>query len=157
LKTAVPSGTGGSNPSSSVCYPLRQEAPYRGLNCPLKLTYRSLLRFCRYHQFAHLLCRFRARHLQLPYGDQAIFVRRSVFEKLGGFAAVPLAEDLLFMRALKRVGRIRICRSTAITSGRRYWQNGLWRTTIIYQIIFMGCLLGISPSHFLPLYRKNKL
>ena len=43
------------------------------------------------------LIEFRARYLRMPYGDQAIFVRRSVFEKLGGFARVPLAEDLLFM------------------------------------------------------------
>jgi rSAM/selenodomain-associated transferase 2/rSAM/selenodomain-associated transferase 1 len=96
----------------------------------------------------------RSRYFKLPYGDQALFVKRSVFQSLGGFPEVPIAEDLLFVRQLSRRGRIRILPARVITSGRRWRELGLIRTTLINQIILAGCYLGASPHTLKALYRN---
>ena len=51
----------------------------------------------------------RCKFLRLPYGDQAVFVRRSVFEELGGFTALPIMEDYEFAKRLRRRGKISFC------------------------------------------------
>ena len=66
------------------------------------------------------LADLRSRYTGLPYGDQALFVRREVFESLGGFAPLALFEDLEFSRRLRRAGRVRVLRSSVRVSGRRF-------------------------------------
>ncbi len=63
-------------------------------------------------------------------GDQAIFVRRSVFESLGGFADIPLMEDLEFSRRMKRMGKIVALKDTVITSFRRWEKHGPLQTIL---------------------------
>lgn len=99
------------------------------------------------------LTNFRSRIFELPYGDQGLFVRRSVFESLGGFPEVSLAEDLFLVRLLSKRGRIRIVPSKVITSGRRWRELGVLRTTLINQVIVAGCYLGVSPGVLARLYR----
>jgi len=91
------------------------------------------------------LTNFRARHLRLPYGDQALFVRKSLFVAAGGFPEMPIAEDLFFVRLVSKQGRIAIAPAHAVTSGRRWKEVGLLRTTLINQLILAGFALGISP------------
>src|SRR5207248_2829890 len=62
----------------------------------------------------------RSRLTRIATGDQAIFVRRSVFERLGGLAEIDLCEDLEFSRRLKRVGQVACLRSRVVTSSRRW-------------------------------------
>jgi rSAM/selenodomain-associated transferase 2/rSAM/selenodomain-associated transferase 1 len=92
--------------------------------------------------------------LQMPYGDQALFMSRNIFEKVGGFPRVPIAEDLFLVRRLARLGRIAQARGSVLTSGRRWRTIGIWRTTLINYLIAGGCLLGMDPRHLAPLYRK---
>ncbi len=96
--------------------------------------------------FTAWMANFRACDLHLPYGDQAIFVRRDVFQSLGGFADVPIAEDLHFIRRLACRGRLTILPARAITSGRRWATSGRFRTMLINQIVVAGCYLGVNPS-----------
>jgi rSAM/selenodomain-associated transferase 2 len=101
----------------------------------------------------------RSRYLRLPYGDQALFVRRSCFQAVGGFPEMPIAEDLFFVRLVLRLGRIGIAPTHAITSGRRWKQGGILKTTLINQLILAGFALGISPKALARLYGragKNK-
>ncbi len=98
----------------------------------------------------------RARYLKMPYGDQCLFVRKSVFESIGGFPQVQIAEDLFLMRVLAKTGRISILPAAAITSSRRWRRIGIIRTLIINQIIAAGCFLGISPSRLSVLYRGKR-
>ena len=70
---------------------------------------------------------------RLPYGDQALFVRRSVLERMGGIPIVPMMEDLDLVRAIKRAGRLEILRPKAITSSRRYERAGGLRTVMLHQ------------------------
>ena len=97
---------------------------------------------------------FRAGSLRLPYGDQGIFLRKHHFLAAGGFPEMPIAEDLFFVRFMSRKGRIAIAPAYAITSGRRWKEAGLLRTTLINQLIVAGVALGISPEALAGLYRR---
>jgi rSAM/selenodomain-associated transferase 2/rSAM/selenodomain-associated transferase 1 len=96
---------------------------------------------------------FRSRYLRLPYGDQALFVRKPIFFAAGGFPEMPIAEDLFFVRLVSKQGRIAIAPAHAVTSGRRWKDVGLLRTTLINQFILAGFALGISPETLARLYR----
>ncbi len=79
---------------------------------------------------------------RLPYGDQALFVRRSVLEKMGGMPIVPMMEDLDLVAAIKRAGRLEMLRLAATTSSRRYVERGTLRTIGWHQWALLGWWLG---------------
>lgn len=95
----------------------------------------------------------RSRCLQLPYGDQGIFLSSATFHELGGFRDLPIMEDFEFMRRLRRRGRIRITSLAVHTSARRWQEVGIWRTTWINQKIILGYYLGISHDRLATYYR----
>jgi hypothetical protein len=95
----------------------------------------------------------RSRSFSLPYGDQGIFIRKHDFEAAGAFPDIPLAEDLFFVRRLKRLGRIVTLDLPAQTSPRRRLAEGLWKNTLINLAILAGCYLGASPE-LLARFRK---
>ena len=95
----------------------------------------------------------RSECMRLPYGDQALFVRKATFLAVGGFPEIPIAEDLFFVQGVSKQGRIAIAPAHAITSGRRWKEVGLLRTTLINQLILAGFALGISPETLARLYR----
>ena len=96
----------------------------------------------------------RARYLQTPYGDQAIFVRRSTFEKLGGFPDIPFMEDVALVRKLKRLGKL-VCVDETVTTGARHWkQLGPMRTTLLNWSMVTLYLLGVPVQRLEPYYRR---
>ena len=97
----------------------------------------------------------RSRYLQLPYGDQAIFLTKSVFEVVGGFRALPIMEDFELMRRLKCQGQITLVPASVLTSGRRWQKLGVIKTTLINQLIIAGYFLGISPTQLVRWYRQG--
>jgi hypothetical protein len=97
----------------------------------------------------------RAGRLQLPYGDQALFLYRDRFHAVGGFPEVPIAEDLYLVRRMHRRGRIALAPVAAVTSGRRWRRLGPLRTTLVNTIIALGCLAGVPPQRLAPLYRPS--
>lgn len=92
------------------------------------------------------LTRLRGSLLSLPYGDQGLFLRRSLFEALGGFADWPLLEDVDLVQRLRRLGRLRITPATAPTSARRWQSGGVLRTFLRHQLILTGHRLGVPPA-----------
>ncbi len=98
----------------------------------------------------------RARYLQFPYGDQALFMRREVFDSLGGFPELPIMEDYELVRRLRRRGRIEIAQAGVVTSARRWSALGPWRTTWINQMIVLGYRLGVSPERLACWYRHGE-
>jgi uncharacterized protein len=80
--------------------------------------------------------------LRLPYGDQAIFVRRSVLEAMGGVPRVPILEDLDLVRGIRARGRLRLLSLSVTTSGRRYLRGGRLRTVLLHQWALVGWWLG---------------
>jgi len=87
-----------------------------------------------------------------PFGDQGLFVRRELFLALGGFADLPLLEDLEILSRLRRWGTVRVCREAAATSARRWQQRGIWRTFLLNHLIIVGYHLGASPARLARLY-----
>ena len=97
---------------------------------------------------------WRSKYLQMPYGDQAIFIKASTFWQVGGFPEQPIMEDFEFIRRLNRLGKIEILSSSVITSGRRWQKLGVFKTTLINQFVVFGYYLGISPIKLSQWYRK---
>lgn len=96
----------------------------------------------------------RSRYLQLPYGDQGLFLRTSDFFSLNGFQNWPFMEDFEFSRRLKRHGDIRICLSAAPTSARRWKRRGVFQTTLMNQVCITLYLCGVSPISIAKYYQR---
>jgi rSAM/selenodomain-associated transferase 2 len=88
----------------------------------------------------------RMRLFALPYGDQALFLRRESFERLGGFRDVPIMEDLCLVRRAKRFGRVVIAPERVQTSPRRYDRNGLLRNMLMNWVGASLFALGAPPE-----------
>ena len=98
----------------------------------------------------------RSHFYQMPYGDQAIFLTKAVFQQIGGFPELPIMEDFELMRRLKRIGRIVIIPTSVVTSARRWLQKGVFKTTLLNQIVIIAYLLGVSPERICRWYRREK-
>ncbi|MGD0291024.1 MAG: TIGR04283 family arsenosugar biosynthesis glycosyltransferase [Candidatus Binataceae bacterium] len=88
----------------------------------------------------------RSRVVRSATGDQAIFVRREVFERLGGYANIELCEDVDFARRMRRAGRVACLQVRVITSSRRWRRDGVVRTIVKMWIIKSLFLAGVSPA-----------
>lgn len=97
----------------------------------------------------------RVRLFGLPYGDQGIFARRTVFQSLGGFKAVPLMEDVEFIRRLKRHGRLEHLSVGLQTSARRWEQRG-WLRQSAANLVTLGLYgAGVSPARLARRYDRG--
>ena len=95
---------------------------------------------------------WRSRVTGVCTGDQAIFVRRSAFEELGGFATIPLMEDIEFSKRLRRISMPYCSRRRVVTSGRRWRDNGVLRTVCLMWWLRLLFLMGVSPAQLVKRY-----
>jgi rSAM/selenodomain-associated transferase 2 len=102
------------------------------------------------------LINYRSRITKIATGDQALFVRRAIFESIGGFENIPLMEDIAFCRALKRIGPIACLHTRVITSGRRWERHGVWRTVIRMWALKVCYLAGVSPQRLKQFYADTR-
>ena len=102
--------------------------------------------------FTHI-ANWRASLLRLPYGDQALFTTRGMFERVGGFPEIPLMDDVELVRRLRRHGRIGIAPVAVTTSGRRWRAKGIWRTMALNQAIMLAYAAGVGPDRLARWYR----
>ncbi|MCH7908295.1 MAG: TIGR04283 family arsenosugar biosynthesis glycosyltransferase, partial [Candidatus Hydrogenedentes bacterium] len=98
----------------------------------------------------------RARRLGMPYGDQALFMRKHRFREIGGYPDIPIMEDFVLMRRLRRQGRIVILPECAVTSARRWNTVGKWRTTLYNQFVIVLFLIGIPPDRLARFYDRRR-
>lgn len=98
----------------------------------------------------------RCRFFKLPYGDQGIFVHRDAFTAVGGFAAMSVMEDFDLIRRLKKLGRVEMAHGIAVTSARRWLEQGVWRLTWTHQLRILGYLLGFRTSRVTRLRRASE-
>jgi len=92
---------------------------------------------------------------RVPYGDQAIFILRRYFENIGGYAGIPLMEDVELMRRVKRQGgRIIILPEAVTTSSRKWETDGVFYTIIRNWIIQVLYLLGMPARRLIKYYYK---
>lgn len=99
--------------------------------------------------------RHRAKYLSLPYGDQALSMRRDTFQRLGGYANLALMEDYDLVRRLRQRGRIVLLDQAVNTSARRWSRLGVFRTTLRNQLIVLGYRLGVKPEVLARWYRSQ--
>jgi len=99
--------------------------------------------------------RLRSRLGRLPYGDQALFVRKRLLDASGGIANVPIFEDLDLVKLIKRNGRLALLPLGAHTSPRRYERNGALRQVLRNQAALAGYLMHLPRARVAAWYRRR--
>ena len=99
---------------------------------------------------------WRARRLQMPYGDQGIFLRASLFREIGGYGDLPIMEDFDLVRRLKRHGSVVQIPRPILTSARRWREIGIWRAACLNVVMVAGYYAGVSPARLARLYYGRK-
>ncbi len=96
----------------------------------------------------------RSRLTSIPYGDQGIFLRKGTFESLGGFADIPIMEDIELGRRAKRVGKIAFIDTPLTVSPRRFEKEGLLYGVLRdWMLAFSYSVLGTPPEKLVRHYR----
>ncbi|PCI43290.1 MAG: glycosyl transferase [Proteobacteria bacterium] len=98
----------------------------------------------------------RSRISGISTGDQCQFVRRSVFEEMGGFPEQALMEDVAFSKQLKRHGKIACLKNKVVTSSRRWEKHGIIKTVILMWKLRFLYWLGTSPEKLTEMYRNAR-
>lgn len=98
---------------------------------------------------------WRARRLHQVFGDQAMFVRRSVFDMLGGFPNLPIMEDLEMCRRLHGVGRLVVLPATCTASARRFDAHGTIRMIAFMQYLKLLYFAGVDPARIAARYARG--
>jgi rSAM/selenodomain-associated transferase 2 len=99
----------------------------------------------------------RSRITRIPYGDQAIFVRKDYFHAMGGFREIPLMEDVELMRRIKKAGdRISFIPERVRTSPRRWEKEGVLFCTLRNWTLITLYFLGVPPEKLARFYRSER-
>jgi rSAM/selenodomain-associated transferase 2 len=99
------------------------------------------------------LMNLRSRWTGIATGDQAIFVQRALFESQGGYAEIPLMEDVELTSRLRRISKPACLREQVLTSGRRWERRGVWRTILLMWWLRARYALGATPEALARAYR----
>jgi rSAM/selenodomain-associated transferase 2 len=117
------------------------------------------LRFDRDRPLSRLIAcmiNWRSRLSGIATGDQAIFVRRGIFERMGGYASIPLMEDIDLTRRLNRMGPIACLRARVVTSFRRWEACGPIRTILRMWLLRFLYWTGVSPIRLKRMYSDER-
>lgn len=126
-----------------------RQAIEEALDDPVCVGGRFDVRFERDAGLAWLIARLislRSRWSGIATCDQALFVRRATFEQLGGFADLPIMEDVDFARRLKRAGRTAPLRARVVTSYRRWNRCGAFQTIVLMWTLRFLYWIGVTPD-----------
>jgi rSAM/selenodomain-associated transferase 2 len=102
------------------------------------------------------LMNLRSRLTGIATGDQGIFVRRELFERVSGVPQIPLMEDIAFSRLLKRHSRPACLRVRLTTSARRWRKHGTLRTILAMWSLRLAYFLGVSPARLARFYKPHR-
>jgi rSAM/selenodomain-associated transferase 2 len=96
----------------------------------------------------------RSRITRIPFGDQAVFIRKNYFEQIGGYREIPLMEDVDIMKRIKkRRDKIFIIPHRIYTSSRRWEQEGIAHCTFRNWMLQVLYLIGVSPNKLSQFYK----
>jgi rSAM/selenodomain-associated transferase 2 len=98
----------------------------------------------------------RAKYLNLIFGDQGIFIKKEVFESLGGFPEIELMEDWEFSKKLAKTGELLFLDKKIYTSARRWEEYGVLKTILLMHKIKILYLFGYSPEKLKQIYRDAR-
>jgi rSAM/selenodomain-associated transferase 2 len=111
-----------------------------------KLVYRAI----------EILANLRARITGTPLGDHAIFVKKGVFDKIGGFPDIPILEDLEFVKKIKCISRGKRINASVVTSVRRFENSGILKTFMRMWMIRFLYYLGFSTQRLVRFYDDSR-
>ena len=97
----------------------------------------------------------RVRALNLPFGDQALFVRRDVFAAIEGYRETAVMEDVDFVCRVRRAGQLHHSRRPAVTSARRWETEGWLFRSVANVALLVLFFLGVSPTRLARMYRSR--
>jgi len=107
-------------------------------------------------RFIAWTARIRVRLTRIPYGDQAIFIRKDYFDTLGGYRDIPLMEDVELMERIKKLGgEIYIIKDPVRSSPRKWIEEGIFYTTFRNHMLRILYSLGVSPNKLVKLYYRD--
>lgn len=98
--------------------------------------------------------RLRCRIFRLPYGDQALFMRKKTFMEIGGYRDIPLMEDVDIIKRLKEIGKIVMLSEEVVTSARRWEREGWVCTAARNQLIMLLYKMGMDPQRLVRMYYR---
>jgi rSAM/selenodomain-associated transferase 2 len=98
----------------------------------------------------------RSRWTGISTGDQAIFVRRDIFAALGGYAEIPLMEDVELSGRLRRTGRLAPLRARVVTAARKWEREGTWRTIGLMWTLRLLYFFGADPARLHRMYYRRR-
>ena len=104
-------------------------------------------------KYISITSNLRAKYLGLYFGDQGIFVKRSVFESLGGYPVQELMEDWELSLSMKKVGKLKLITMPISTSARRFKKGGQLRTHLLMHKIKLLYLLGTPTDKLVKIYK----
>lgn len=96
---------------------------------------------------------WRSRLTKIATGDQALFMRREIFQQVNGFPQQSLMEDIEISKQLKRLGRPACLRQKVTTSGRRWQENGVWKTILLMWRLRFDYWRGVDASQLAGRYQ----
>jgi hypothetical protein len=88
----------------------------------------------------------RSRLSRVATGDQMLFLQASLFERTGGFDAIPLMEDIAYCKRLRRLARPLVINVPVTTSSRRWEERGVARTVVRMWLLRLAYFLGVPPA-----------
>ena len=100
-----------------------------------------------------LLMNWRSQLSGIATGDQAIFIKHELFEHIGGYADIPLMEDIAISKVLNQHGRPACIKTRLTTSSRRWEQNGIIKTILLMWRLRLAYFFGAKPEQLARLYR----
>jgi hypothetical protein len=106
-------------------------------------------------RIVELLMNLRSRITGIATGDQAIFVRKKLFETVGGFPDVDLMEDISMSKFLKRYGPPLCLWHRVVTSSRRWQRNGIFRTVLLMWFLRLAYFYNADPRRLAQLYEST--
>ena len=105
-----------------------------------------------FFKYLSVTSNWRAKYLKLIFGDQGLFVKRDVFEKLGGFAPMPLMEDWDLSVRLRKTGKLDMIKLPIYTSARRFVDSGILKTHLHMHKIKLLYILGTPAEELSKAY-----
>ena len=112
------------------------------------------LRFDHPNAWLRLFARLsRINHVLFTYGDQGFFMARHAFQRLGGYAEIPLMEDVEIQRRLRKIGRFVKLDQGVVTSARRFLATGILRQQLLNTALVLLFYAGVPPARLKRYYR----
>lgn len=107
-------------------------------------------------KYISITSNIRAKYFKILYGDQGIFVKKNIFETIGGYPKIELMEDIELSLKLKKIGKIELLKCPIGTSGRRFKNGGQIRTHLLMHKIRFLYICGVPPYNLIKIYREAR-